>query len=80
MHKLLSIDIALPILGETLHLMVPRNIAGSALLETVEDMVKDTFGLNPQGNLFFQEQGDILDYSLSLEQLPLGQGLKLILM
>ncbi|MFI3255643.1 MAG: hypothetical protein R3Y63_15130 [Eubacteriales bacterium] len=80
MHKLLSIDITLPILGETLHLMVPRNIMGSALLETVEELVKESFGLMPQGNLFFQEQGDLLDYTLALEELPFRQGLKLILM
>lgn len=80
LHKLLSIDVAIPVLGETLHLMVPRNIIGSALLHTVEDMVKDSYHLSPKGNLFFAEYGTILDYGKSLEHLPFRQGLKMILM
>lgn len=80
MHKLLSIDVSLPILGQTLHLLVPRNIMGSALLATVEDLVKDSFQLSAQGNLYFAEEGTMLDYSSSLELLPLKQGVKMILM
>lgn len=80
MHKLLSVDVCIPVLGETLHLMVPRNIIGSALLNTVEDLVKDSYHLAPKGNLFFAEYGSILDYDSTLEHLPFRQGLKMILM
>lgn len=80
MHKLLTVDVSVPVLGETLHLMVPRNIMGGALLHTVEELVQETYKLDARGDLYFAEMGLMLDYQTSLDHLPLQQGLKLILM
>lgn len=80
MHKLLSVDVSLPVIGQTLQLLVPRNVVGMALLETVESMIAEKYHLKCGGNLYFAEYGTILDYHSSLENLPHRQGVKLILM
>lgn len=80
MHKLLSVDVSLPVIGQTLSLLVPRNIMGSALLETVEDLVAETFYLKGTGNLYYADKGAVLDYDSTLENLLFQHNLKLILM
>lgn len=80
MHRLLSVDVALPVIGQTLNLLVPRNIVGGALLDTVDELIHDKFRINGNGNLYFADYGTMVDYSATLENLPNQQGVKLILM
>lgn len=80
MHRLLSVDVALPVIGQTLNLLVPRNIVGGALLDTVDDLIQDKYRLSGGGNLYYAEYGTMLDYKNTLENIPHQQGVKLILM
>lgn len=80
MHRLLSVDVTLPVIGQTLNLLVPRNIVGGALRDTIDDLIQDKYRISGTGNLYFADYGTMVDYNSSLENLPNQQGVKLILM
>lgn len=80
MHRLLSVDVAIPVIGQTLNLLVPRNVVGGALLDTVDELIQDKFRLTGSANLYFADYGTMIDYTQSLENIPNKQGVKLILM
>lgn len=74
----LTIDVAIPVLGQTLQLLVPEEMLGGYLLEAVEDLIIEKYQFTRQANLYFAEEGMMMDYDLPLRRLP--RGTKLILM
>lgn len=74
----LTLDVAIPVLGQTLQLMVPEDMLGGYLLEAVEDMIEEEYHISRRANLYFAEEGMMMDYDLPLRSLP--RGTKLILM
>lgn len=80
MNKLLSVDVAIPVIGKSMNLLVPHSVLGRVLLDTVEDLVEETYHLKSTGNLYFAKEGAMIDYGKSVGFFPRGQGLNLILM
>lgn len=73
-----AIDVVIPVLGQTLQLLVPSDMLGEDFLSMVEHMVKEQYSLVRQGNLFFANEGQVMDYELPLGEFP--PGTKLLLM
>lgn len=74
----ITIDVTIPVLCQTLQLMVPKEMLGGHLLDAVEELVLEQFGFTRRANLYFAHEGYLMDYELPLGHLPLGT--KLILM
>lgn len=80
MNKLLSINVAVPVISKTLNLVVPPSMLSSVLEMTVKEMVGEMFQLSGTGNLFLASSGCMLDDRSTVGELPTPQGLKLVLM
>lgn len=74
----ITIDVAIPALAQTLQLLVPEEMLAGYLLEAVEDIVDQRFQLSRRANLYFAEEGLMMDYDMPIKRL--ARGTKLILM
>lgn len=74
----LTVDVTVPVLSQTLQLLVPKEMLGGHLLVSVEELLQEQFGLTRRANLYFANEGYLVDYDLPLDKLP--RGTRLILM